>query len=83
MNERAEAGWPIPERRQTDPRDDRREVRVALGEHGHRAFEPGLVESNDQTTVPWPVNPAAGRGSNGRPSAPRSHARAFSPSEGR
>ncbi len=34
-------------------------------------------------TVPFGPNPAAGIGSKSRPSAPRSHARAFSPSEGR
>jgi len=36
-----------------------------------------------QTVAPPAVKPAAGSGSNGRPSAPRSQARAFSPSEGR
>ena len=35
------------------------------------------------TTEPPAVKPLAGSGSKARPSAPRSHARAFSPSDGR
>lgn len=83
MDERAEAGRSVPERGRAVPRDDRAEIRVTLRELGDRALETGLVESNDQTTVPCSVKPAAGSGSKALPSAPRSQARAFSPSEGR
>ena len=59
------------------------EVGVARRELGDRGVEARAVERLDQTTEPFAVKPPAGIGSNGRPVAPRSHARAFSPSEGR
>ena len=83
MDERPEAGRSVPERGRAVPRDDRPEIGVTPGELSDRALEARLVESDDQTTVPCPVNPAAGSGSKALPSAPRSQARAFSPSDGR
>ena len=83
MDERAEAGRPVPEWRGAVPRDDRPEIGVPLGELGDSALEARLVESDDQTTVPCSVNPAAGSGSKALLAAPRSQARAFSPSDGR
>lgn len=83
MDERAEARRPVPQRRWTVSRDDRLEVSVAIRQLSDSAFETGLIQSNDQTTVPCSVKPPAGSASNGLPSTPRSHARAFSPSDGR
>ena len=65
------------------PADASVEAKVGIGKRDDGAVEAELVESVDQTTVPRSVKPAAGSGSNGRPSAPRSQARAFSPSDGR
>ena len=83
MDEGPEPRRAVPERREAVPLDDAGEVRVARRELGDRGVEARPVERLDQTTEPLAVKPPAGIGSNGRPSAPRSHARAFSPSEGR
>ncbi len=83
MDERPEPGGAIPERREAVPLDDAGEVGVARRELGDRGVEARAVERLDQTTEPFAVKPPAGIGSNGRPVAPRSHARAFSPSDGR
>ena len=83
MNERREASRPIPQRRRAVPRDDASEVVIAGRELLDRALERRLVEGRDQATVPLSLKPPDGSGSKGRPSAPRSHARAFSPSDGR
>ena len=83
MDERPEPRRAIPERRKAVPLDDAREVRVASRELADRGVEARPVERLDQTTEPLAVKPPAGIGSNGRPAAPRSHARAFSPSDGR
>lgn len=81
--ERAEARRAIPERWRSDPRDDAGKVRVAGRELRDGRLEAGLVERRDQVTVPRSLKPTDGSGSNGRSSAPRSHARVFSPSDGR
>ena len=82
MDEGPEPRRAVPEGRGAVPVDDPREVRVPGRELGDRGVEAGTVEWRDQTTEPPAANPPAGIGSNGRPSAPRSHARAFSPSDG-
>jgi len=83
VDQGAEAWRAVPERRRTEPRGDPGKVRIRGSELGDGPLERCLVERRDQATVPRVPNPAAGSGSNGRPSAPRSHALAFSPSEGR
>ena len=83
MDERPEPGRAVPQRREAVALDEPGKVGVPCRELGDRGVEAGPVERRDQTTEPPAANPPAGIGSNGRPSAPRSHARAFSPSEGR
>ena len=83
MDERREPRGAVPQRREAVPLDDAGEVGVARRELGDRGVEARAVERLDQTTEPFAVKPPAGIGSNGRPVAPRSHARAFSPSDGR
>jgi hypothetical protein len=78
-----EAGRPVPKRRRAMSRDDRREVGVPRGELRDGRLEAALFERPDQATVPLSPKPALGSGSNDRPSAPRSQARAFSPRDGR
>lgn len=83
MDERPETWRSIPQRRRAEPLGDGGQVGVPLRELRDRSFERRLVERRDQPTVPCAVKPVDGNGSNGRPSAPRNQARAFSPSEGR
>ena len=83
MDERREAGWPVPQGRWAVARDDPGKILVPGRQRADRPFERRLIERRDQATVPPAPNPADGSGSNGRPSAPRSQARAFSPSDGR
>ena len=83
VEQRGEARLPVPERWRAVPLDDPGEIGVPRCEVRDRRVERGPRERLDQTTDPPAVNPCAGSGSNDRSSAPRSHARAFSPSEGR
>ena len=83
MDQRAEARRSGPQRRLPVARQDQREIGIPLGKLDDGAMQARLVEAVDQTIVPRSVKPAAGSGSNGRPSAPRSQARTFSPSDGR
>ena len=82
----------IPQRWRAVAGDDPGEVRVARGElldgrqqafPGQRLVGEGRAAPRYPATAPRSPKPPAGSGSNGRPSAPRSHARAFSPSDGR
>ena len=83
VEERPEAGRPIPQRRDAEPRAIAARSASRLGQLGDGALERRQVERARQATVPRSPNPTDGSGSNARPSAPRSHARAFSPSDGR
>lgn len=83
VDEGPEPGRAIPERRRPEALDDRGEVVVAPREFFDGRRERRFVERVDQATVPRSPNPTAGSGSNGLPDAPRSHARAFPPSDGR
>ena len=83
MDERRKPSGPVPQRRRTEARDDAGEVLVGGRELVDRPLERRLVEGRDQATVPPSPKPVAGSGSKARPAAPRSHARAFSPSDGR
>ena len=84
----------IPQRRRAVAGDDPGEVRVPRGElldgrqqafSGQRLVGEAVPAPSPRypATAPRSPKPPAGNGSNGRPSAPRSHARAFSPSDGR
>ena len=83
VDERAEPGGPIPERRRTQASSDVGEDRITACQLLDRGLERGAIQRVGQTTVPRSLKPADGNGSNGRPSAPRNQARAFSPSDGR
>ena len=83
MDQRREPGRALPHRGRTMAGHDPGEITIAGSEIRDSVVQGAAVERLDQTTEPPLVNPAAGSGSNGRPSAPRSQARAFSPSEGR
>ncbi len=87
-----EARLAIPQRWRAVAGDDPGEVRVARGQlldgrqqafSGQRLVGEGRRRRATTATAPRSPKPPAGSGSNGRPSAPRSHARAFSPSDGR
>ena len=87
-----EARLAIPQRRRAVAGDDPGEVGIARGElldgrqqafSGQRLVGEGRRPRRYPATAPLSPKPPAGNGSNGRPSAPRSHARAFSPSDGR
>ena len=89
-SERREAGLAVPQRRRPVALDDRRRGRrPAPASSATAASRPARVSGRRgrlatlPATAPRSPNPPAGSGSNGRPSAPRSHARAFSPSDGR
>jgi hypothetical protein len=83
VDERRKPGRSIPQRRRSEPLGDRGQIRIPGGQFSDGRVQRGVIEPVDQATLPRSPNPAAGSGSNGRPSAPRSQALAFSPSDGR